>query len=100
MVHALGFRYSLHSKNLPGKPDLVFSRFKKVIFVHGCFWHKHRCRYGRVTPKTNAAFWNAKRESNKLRDIRNRKLLKEMGWGTLVIWECWTRVSKQTIEDK
>lgn len=100
MVHSLGYRYRLHRMDLPGKPDLVFSRFKKVIFVHGCFWHKHRCRYGRVTPKTNAEFWRAKRESNKLRDIRNRKLLKEMGWSTLIIWECWTKASKKTIEDK
>jgi len=90
MAHALGYRYSLHRKDLPGKPDLVFSRFKKVIFVHGCFWHKHRCRYGRVQPKTNAAFWSSKLESNRLRDLKNRKMLKKMGWGTLIVWECWT----------
>ncbi|TAK59602.1 MAG: DNA mismatch endonuclease Vsr [Bacteroidetes bacterium] len=100
IVHSLGYRYRLHRKDLPGKPDLVFPRFKKVIFVHGCFWHKHMCRYGRVTPKTNAEFWSTKRESNKLRDIRNRKLLKEMGLGSLIIWECWTRNSKKSIEDK
>jgi len=90
-VHALGFRYSLHRNDLPGKPDLVFSRFKKVIFVHGCFWHKHRCRYGRVKPKTNAAFWSSKRESNRLRDLKKRKILKKIGWGTLIVWECWTK---------
>ena len=100
IVHALGYRYRLHRKDLPGTPDLVFPRVKKVIFVHGCFWHKHRCRYGRVTPKTNAEFWRTKRESNKLRDIRNRKFLKKMGWRSLVIWECWTKNSKKSLEGK
>jgi len=95
MVHSFGYRYSLHRKDLPGKPDLVFSRSKKVIFVHGCFWHVHRCRYGKVKPKTNAQFWTDKRESNRMRDMRNRKLLKKIGWGTLIVWECWTRDIKK-----
>jgi len=95
MVHSFGYRYSLHRKDLPGKPDLVFSRSKKVIFVHGCFWHVHKCRYGKVKPKTNVQFWTDKRESNRMRDMRNRKLLKKMGWGTLIVWECWTRDIKK-----
>lgn len=95
MVHAMGYRYSLHRRDLPGKPDLVFSRMRKVIFVHGCFWHMHSCRYGRVKPKTNARFWSDKRESNRMRDMRNRTLLKKMGWGALIVWECWTRDIKK-----
>lgn len=95
MVHSFGYRYSLHRKDLPGKPDLVFSRSRKVIFVHGCFWHVHRCRYGKVKPKTNAQFWTDKRESNRMRDKRNRKSLKKMGWGSLIVWECWTRDIKK-----
>lgn len=91
MVHAMGYRYRLHRRDLPGKPDLVFSRIKKVIFVHGCFWHKHKCRYGRVQPKTNADFWISKRESTRLRDFKNMRKLREMGWGSMTIWECWTK---------
>lgn len=88
LVHTMGYRYRLHRRDLPGKPDLVLSRMKKVIFVHGCFWHMHRCRYGRVTPKTNAQFWSDKRESNRMRDINDRRLLKNMGWDMLIVWEC------------
>lgn len=88
LVHAMGYRYRLHRKDLPGKPDLVFSRIRKVIFVHGCFWHMHRCRYGRVKPKTNAQFWTDKRESNRMRDTKNRLLLKKLGWVSLILWEC------------
>lgn len=91
LVRALGYRYALHGKKLPGKPDIVLSRLKKVIFVHGCFWHKHRCKYGRVEPKTHAEFWSEKREANRLRDIRNRRQLVKIGWSLLVVWECQTR---------
>ena len=65
LVHAMGYRFRLHRKDLPGKPDLVLPRLGKVIFVHGCFWHMHSCRYGQVTPKTNAEFWQAKRDGNR-----------------------------------
>ncbi len=95
IVHALGYRYTLHRKELPGKPDLVFPARKKVIFVHGCFWHKHRCRYGKVQPKTNISFWEQKRESNRLRDFRNRRELRKLGWETLIVWECWTKNSEK-----
>src|ERR1700730_6100869 len=91
MVHSLGFRYRLHRKDLPGKPDLVFPRLRKLIFVHGCFWHLHKCRLGRVKPGTNADFWEKKRSSNSLRDRRNKRLLKSRGWSVLVLWECQTK---------
>jgi DNA mismatch endonuclease (patch repair protein) len=73
LIHSMGYRYRLHRKDLPGKPDLVFPKFGKIILVHGCYWHMHNCRYGRVVPKTNAKFWKAKRESNKERDKKNRR---------------------------
>jgi len=91
LVHQMGYRFRLHRKDLPGKPDLVLPGHRKIIFVHGCFWHMHRCRYGRVTPKTNADFWQAKREGNVERDRRNRKSLKADGWEVLTVWECWIR---------
>ena len=87
-VHRLGYRFRLHRKDLPGKPDLVLSRHKKVILVHGCYWHMHNCKYGRVVPKTNAKFWREKREGNKQRDKKNIAALKKQGWRILVIWEC------------
>lgn len=91
LVHGMGFRYRLHRKNLPGKPDLVFSRLRKIIFVHGCFFHMHNCSYGQVTPKTNVEFWKNKRKSNVDRDVRNESQLKVMGWEVLIIWECMTK---------
>ncbi len=91
LVHGMGYRFRLHRKDLPGKPDLVLPRHGKVIFVHGCFWHMHRCKYGRVTPRTNAAFWRTKRKSNVLRDRKNRTQLRKMGWDILTVWECQTR---------
>ena len=91
LVHQMGFRFRLHRKDLPGKPDLVLPRHNKVIFVHGCFWHMHWCRYGRVVPKTNTEFWQNKRIGNVERDRRNIRKLRRVGWKTLVIWECWTR---------
>ena len=91
ILHAAGLRYRLHGKQLPGKPDLVFARAKAVVFVHGCFWHMHRCRYGKPVPATNRDFWALKRRSNVDRDKRNRKLLKAAGWRVFEIWECQTR---------
>jgi DNA mismatch endonuclease (patch repair protein) len=88
LVHAMGYRYRLHRKDLPGKPDLVFPSKNKVIFVHGCFWHMHNCRYGRVQPKTNPKFWQEKRAANVGRDHKNRTALKKLGWTALVVWEC------------
>lgn len=91
IVHRMGFRYSLHRKDLPGKPDIVLVSRRKIIEVHGCFWHMHRCRYGAVTPATNASFWAQKRNSNLIRDRQNGRELKALGWRVLIIWECWTK---------
>lgn len=91
VAHGLGYRYRLHDAKLPGKPDLVFPRLRKVIFVHGCFWHLHTCRQGMNAPKTNVFFWNAKREGNKTRDSRVRRELRRLEWEVLVIWECQCR---------
>ena len=91
LVHQMGFRFRLHRRDLPGKPDLVLPRHRKVIFVHGCFWHRHRCRRGQVVPQTNAEFWDAKRTGNVERDRRNLRKLRRLGWKVLVLWECWTR---------
>jgi len=87
----MGYRYALHSKDLPGHPDMVLTKHKKIIFVHGCFWHMHKCRFGRVIPKTNKKFWKLKREGNVARDKRNLRQLRKTGWKVLVIWECQTR---------
>ena len=89
IVHGLGYRYRLHCKDLPGSPDLVFPRLGKVIFVHGCFWHRHRCKKA-TTPSTRVAFWREKFDANKLRDKRNKRDLRKLGWDVLVIWECQT----------
>ena len=93
VVRRLGVKCQLHRKDLPGKPDLVFPNQRKVIFVHGCFWHLHRCRYGRVKPATNVRFWTEKRTKNRERDRRIRGILRRKGWEVLTVWECWTRNS-------
>jgi DNA mismatch endonuclease (patch repair protein) len=90
VVHSMGFRYRLHVKVLPGRPDLVFPRLGKVIFVQGCFWHRHRrstCRLAR-TPKSRIEFWEQKLEGNHQRDLRNKRLLRSAGWLVLEVWEC------------
>lgn len=90
MVHRMGFRFRLHRKDLPGKPDLVFVSRRKVIFVHGCFWHAHGCSIAH-TPKSNAAYWGPKLQRNHARDARNIEALRAVGWKSLVIWECEIR---------
>lgn len=90
LVHRLGFRFRLKSK-LPGKPDIVLSRHRKVIFVHGCFWHMHECRFGRVVPATRTEFWQKKRNANAARDERALRQLSELGWRVHVVWECETK---------
>jgi DNA mismatch endonuclease (patch repair protein) len=87
----MGYRFRLHRRDLPGKPDLVFPARRKVILVHGCFWHVHDCPYGRVKPATNAGFWANKRGENAARDQRNLAGLEAAGWSVLTIWECETR---------
>jgi DNA mismatch endonuclease (patch repair protein) len=95
IVHALGYRFRLHRRDLPGAPDLVFPRRKKIILVHGCYWHMHTCRWGCVTPQTNAEFWQKKRNGNVDRDRRNRRKLKRLGWQVLTIWECEARAPQK-----
>ena len=90
LVHSMGFRYSLHRDDLPGCPDLVFTRLQKVIFVHGCFWHRHpssRCRLARL-PKSRLDFWRPKLESNRIRDEKIKRALRSLGWKIMVVWEC------------
>lgn len=90
LVHALGYRFRLHKKDLPGKPDLVFPSRQKIIFVHGCFWHSHaRCKTAHV-PKTNLDYWISKLDRNRTRDRKNVEALKRLGWKVLVLWECET----------
>jgi DNA mismatch endonuclease (patch repair protein) len=91
MMHAAGYRYRLHVRDLPGKPDLVFPARRKVIFVNGCFWHRHRdCALARM-PKSRTAFWTDKLERNRERDERNIEALRELGWDVLTVWECEIR---------
>jgi len=87
MVYGMGYRYRLHASDLPGKPDLVFRSRKKVIFVHGCFWHQHGCKQYRQ-PRTKRDFWEPKLAKNVSRDIEVRKELRKLGWESMVIWEC------------
>jgi DNA mismatch endonuclease (patch repair protein) len=95
LIHALGFRYRLHGRKLPGKPDLVLTRHRKVIFVHGCFWHSHDCKYGNVKPATRRDFWAEKRRATVERDAKNIELLEKSGWTVLVVWECSMRDKEQ-----
>jgi DNA mismatch endonuclease (patch repair protein) len=94
LAHGMGYRYVLHDPRLPGKPDLVFPSRRKVIFVHGCFWHGHDCGRG-FKPKTNESFWTTKISRNKDRDERNIQDLKASGWDVLTVWECETKKESQ-----
>jgi len=98
VLHKLGYRYRLHVRNLPGTPDIVFPRRRKVILVHGCFWHMHNCRKGKSIPATNSEFWSRKRHNTVKRDKRDIKALQNLGWSVLTIWEC--AVGKSTTEAK
>ena len=93
-LHASGYRYRLHRKDLPGKPDIVFLGRRKIIFVHGCFWHGHDCPRGDRQPKTNSAYWKRKIEGNVARDQTQIQTLGADGWTVLVIWECETKGKK------
>ncbi|MDH7601926.1 MAG: DNA mismatch endonuclease Vsr [Armatimonadota bacterium] len=87
-VHRLGYRFRLHRKDLPGKPDIVFPSRRKVIFVHGCFWHGHQCPRGDRIPKTRQSYWLEKIARNTTRDSQHEQELASLGWKSLVIWEC------------
>ena len=96
-LHRLGYRFRLHSRALPGRPDIVFPSRKKVVFLHGCFWHGHDCSKGRL-PKSRPEYWIPKIEANKTRDERTVNELKKAGWESLVIWQCEIAKLDETIE--
>ena len=88
LLHSMGYRFRLHKKDLPGKPDIVLPKYKTVVFVHGCFWHQHKdCRKATI-PKTNTKFWKNKLEKNVMRDSQNIDKLKSKGWNVITVWEC------------
>jgi DNA mismatch endonuclease (patch repair protein) len=95
LVHGMGFRFRLHRKDLPGKPDLVFPRLRKVVFVHGCFWHGHDCARGSRVPKKNRDYWIKKVKRNQERDRETLAALRTFGWKTTVLWECQLRNEKR-----
>ena len=86
-LHAHGFRYRLHVKDLPGKPDIVLPKYRTVIFVHGCFWHHHNCKYF-VVPKTRTEFWMNKIDGNVANDVKKQQTLQDAGWKIIQLWEC------------
>jgi DNA mismatch endonuclease (patch repair protein) len=90
LLHALGYRFRLHRRDLPGTPDLVFPSRRKVIFVNGCFWHAHGCRIGHP-PKSRPEFWLPKLERNRAKDKRDRQALRSLGWDVLTVWQCQTK---------
>ncbi|WP_421917024.1 very short patch repair endonuclease [Mesorhizobium sp.] len=101
LLHGMGYRYRLHRGDLPGKPDIVFGKRKKAIFIHGCFWHRHddpNCRLARL-PKSRLEFWGPKLAANAQRDELKQDALKRLGWNVLVVWECELRQSEQ-LENK
>jgi DNA mismatch endonuclease (patch repair protein) len=98
LLHSLGYRYRLHPRELPGKPDIVFSRRKKAIFVHGCFWHSHGCSIGQP-PKSRLDYWLPKLHANKARDQHKAAQLAAMGWSVLTVWQCETK-DQEALQEK
>jgi DNA mismatch endonuclease, patch repair protein len=99
-LHALGFRYRLHAKGIPGKPDIVMPKYRAVIFVHGCFWHRHAgCRYATL-PATRPEFWGAKFDANVMRDVAVQSALREAGWRVGTVWECALRAETSTAQTR
>ena len=101
IVHSMGYRYRLHRRDLPGKPDLVFARRRKVIFVHGCFWHQHAdpaCNISR-RPQSNRDYWIPKLRRNVERDLEHQDFLRQLGWDVLVIWECNVKAGDDLIDE-
>ena len=98
LLHAMGFRYRLHVRRLAGTPDIVLSRHRKVIFVHGCFWHGHEGCVRSKRPATNKKFWNMKIDANIERDRKAQEVLASAGWGILVVWECETKERNNLVE--
>ena len=99
IVHRMGYRYRLHSHQLPGNHDMVFVKRRKIIFVHGCFWHGHECKSGIKQPKTNSEYWLRKLQRNKSRDTETYEKLKELDWEILVVWECELKNREHLIEN-
>jgi DNA mismatch endonuclease, patch repair protein len=100
LLHQEGFRFRIHKKDLPGKPDIVLQKYKLIIFVHGCFWHYHKdCPEGRI-PNTNSKFWEAKLFKNIENDKRHQKNLRNLGWKVMVVWECEIEKKSQEVLDK
>lgn len=97
MLHRLGYRYRLHRRDLPGSPDIVFVQPKFAIFVNGCFWHGHNCRYGRL-PKSKLSYWRPKIKANRTRDVLKRRELRKQGWAFLVVWECELKKPEKTLD--
>jgi len=87
LLHRQGFRFRVHAKDLPGKPDIVLPKYKAVVFIHGCFWHGHSCKRAKL-PETNRAFWQRKIDSNRKRDEKQRRQLRRLGWRAFTLWQC------------
>jgi DNA mismatch endonuclease (patch repair protein) len=98
LIHRLGYRYQLHRPDLSGKPDLTFVSRRKVVFVHGCFWHGHGCKRGARMPTTNAEYWRQKIDRNRNRDSATQVSLAQEGWRVLIIWEC--EINNMALEDR
>lgn len=98
-LHSLGFRYRLYRRDLPGNPDLTFSTSRKVIFINGCFWHGHKCVAGQNKPKTNLEYWIPKLRNNGIRDRRNYRRLRALGWNVMVLWECEISKNQDWLRD-
>lgn len=99
-MHARGYRFRLHRKDLPGSPDLVFPRYRTAVFVHGCYWHRHEgCRYA-STPKSRIEFWRTKFEANLARDLRVERELSDSGWRIAIAWECALRKDLAGVADR
>ncbi|WP_082517562.1 very short patch repair endonuclease [Variovorax sp. Root318D1] len=96
ILHGLGYRFRLHRKDLPGHPDIVLPRHRKIILVQGCFWHGHTCRRA-SKPKSNESYWSTKISGNKARDARNRIALEQQGWTVLEVWECEVRQAENLL---
>jgi len=88
IIHSLGYRFRVHRADLPGTPDIVLPRLRKIVLVHGCFWHGHSCRHGKRKPSSNCEYWKNKIHRNRVRGKLNERKLKELGWSIFVIWEC------------
>jgi DNA mismatch endonuclease (patch repair protein) len=98
LLHARGYRYRLHGKDLPGKPDIIFPGRRKVVFVNGCFWHGHTCPRGARKPVNNAEYWTSKIARNMARDSENTKRLRALGWSVFILWECELKDETKIIE--